>query len=63
MCEICSKLTTNMPEWRQRRPSDFSVINFEHIADGSGVSIVDFEKVNAGWVKKTLIKGNIPVTT
>ena len=61
MCEICSKLTTNMPEWRQRCPSDFSVINFEHIADRSGVSIVDFEKVNVGWVKKALIKGNIPV--
>ena len=35
-CEICSKLTINTPERRQWRRS--------------GVFIVNFEQVNAGWV-------------
>ena len=31
MCEICSKLTINLPERRRRRSGIF-IVNFEHIS-------------------------------
>ena len=31
-CEICSKLTTKIPERRQRRRSGIFVVNFDHIS-------------------------------
>ena len=30
-CEVCSKLTTKTPEWRQWRRSGVFIVNFEHI--------------------------------
>ena len=30
-CEICSKLTTKTPEWRQWRRSGVFIVTFEHI--------------------------------
>ena len=41
MFEICSKLTIKAQE-------QYLFSNFEHIAHCFGVSIVDFEPVNAG---------------
>ena len=48
-CEICSKLTIKIPEQRQCRGSGIFIVNFEHISHL--VSIVNFEQVNAGWVR------------
>ena len=31
-CEICSKLTINIPERRQLRRSGVFIVNFEHIS-------------------------------
>ena len=31
-CEICSKLTTKIPERRHRRRSGIFIVNFEHIS-------------------------------
>ena len=31
MCEICSKLTIKIPEWRQWRRSGVFIVNFEQI--------------------------------
>ena len=49
-CEICSKLTINMPERRQWRCSGIFIVNVEHISLCSNVSIVNFEQINAAWV-------------
>ena len=47
--EICSKLTIKTPKRRRRRFGVF-IVNFEHISHlCSSVSIVNFERVNAGW--------------
>ena len=49
-CEICSKLTI-----KTRRFGVF-IVNFEHISHlRSSVSVVTFEKVNAGWVQNKYI--------
>ena len=50
--EICSKLTTKIPERRDWRRSGIFIVNFEHISHL--VSIVNFEQVNA-WVSITLL--------
>ena len=39
-----------MPERHQWRRSDTLIVNFKQISHSSGVSIVDFEQVNAGSV-------------
>ena len=33
MCDICSKLLTKTPEWRQWRRSDVFIVRFEQISD------------------------------
>ena len=43
-CEICSKLTIKTPERRQ------------WLTPCSSVSIVNFEQVNADWVKREILK-------
>ena len=48
-CEICSKLTIQIPEQCQWRYSGIFIVNFEHISTCSSVSIVNFEQVNASW--------------
>ena len=48
MCGICSKLIMKTPEQHHWRYSDVFIVNFEHIPHSSGVSIADFEQVNAG---------------
>ena len=49
-CEICSKLTI-----KTRRFGVF-IVNSEHISHlRSSVSVVTFEKVNAGWVQNKYI--------
>ena len=45
-CEICSKLTTKTPEWRQWYRSGVFIVNFEHISHL--VLVFNFEQVNAG---------------
>ena len=51
-CEICSKLTINTPERPQWCPSGVFIVNFEHISHRFRVSSnVNFEHVNAGWVR------------
>ena len=50
MCEICSKLTIETPEWRR-----WIWTYFTH---GSGISTVDFKQVNAFWVFLTISLGN-----
>ena len=47
MCDICSKLTIKTPEQRQLLRSDVFIVNFEQMSHIAGVSIVDFEEVNA----------------
>ena len=49
-CEICSKLTINIPKQRQWRRSGVFIVNFERISHLSGASVVNFEDVIAGWV-------------
>ena len=50
-CEICSKLTIKI----RGVVLDIFIVNFEHIPHlCSGVSIVNFELVNAGWVTLTI---------
>ena len=44
--EICSKFTINTSE---KSRSGVCIANFEQISYCSGVSIVDFEQVNANW--------------
>ena len=52
-CEICSKLTIKTPEWCQWRRSGVFIVNFDCILQlCSNVSIVNFENVIAGWVKR-----------
>ena len=48
MCEICSKLTINTPDVIDVVMVSLllTLNNFTHC---SGVTIVDFEQVNAGW--------------
>ena len=49
-CEICSNLAI-----KTRRFGVF-IVNFEHISHlRSSVSVVTFEKVNAGWVQNKYI--------
>ena len=58
MCEICSELTTKTPERRHSHRYVF-IVNFEQISHISGVSIFDFEHVNASWVVYSIgILGN-----
>ena len=45
-CEICSKLTKKITERRHWRRSGTFIVNF---TPWSSVSIVNFEKVIAGW--------------
>ena len=50
-CEICPKLTIKTPKCHWRRFGVF-IVNFEHISHlYSSASIVNFEQVNAGWVR------------
>ena len=53
MCEICSKLTTNIPGRRQRRLSGAFIVNFEKISQIFLVCPSDLEQeMPAGkWVK------------
>ena len=58
ICEICSKLTIKTPDRRHLCRSDIFMVNFEQISHCFGVSIVGFERVNAGWevfVQRTII--------
>ena len=48
--EICSKLTIKTPEQRHWHRSGVFILNFEYFTHCSGVSIVDFEQVNVGWI-------------
>ena len=48
---ICSKLTVKTPECYRCRRSGVFIFNFKQIPHCSGVSIVDFERVNPGWVE------------
>ena len=49
-CLICSRLTINTLELRQRRHSGVFIVNFEHnVTPCSNVSI-NFEQVITGWV-------------
>ena len=49
MCEICSKLTIKTRERHQRHRSGVFNVNFKYATHCSGVSIVDFEQINASW--------------
>ena len=49
MCEVFSKLAIKTPEGCHWRRSGVFNVNYEQISQCSGVSIVDFEIVNAGW--------------
>ena len=49
MYEICSKLAIKTPERRQWRRSGVFMINFEQVSLFFGVSIIDFEQINACW--------------
>ena len=49
-CEICSKLTITTLEQLHWRRSGVFIVNFKHISH-LGVSIVNCELVNAGWVR------------
>ena len=50
MCEISSKLTVKTPKQRHWRHFGVFIVDFEHISHlCSGVSIANFEQVNAGW--------------
>ena len=42
-CEICSKLTTKIPEWCR---SGVLIVNFERISYSFNVFIMDIEEVN-----------------
>ena len=49
-CEICSKLTIKPPKRRQWHRFVGFIVKFEHISHlCSGVSIVNFKHVIAGW--------------
>ena len=50
-CEICSELTLKTPERRQWRRSGGFIVNFEHISHLVILFIVNFEQVNADWVR------------
>ena len=50
-CEICSKLTIKTPEGHHWGRSGVFIVNFEHISHRFRVSNVNFEHVNAGWVR------------
>ena len=55
-CEICPKLTIKTPKRRHWRRFGVFIVNFEHISHlRSSVSVVTFEKVNAGWVQNKYI--------
>ena len=57
-CEICSKLTIKTPKRRHWRRFGVFIVNFEHISHlRSSVSVVTFDKVNAGWVQNKYILG------
>ena len=59
MCELCLKLTIRATERRHSRRSDIFIVNFEQISHIYGVSIIDFEQINGGWVMgKYLLKIN-----
>ena len=49
-CKICPKLTIKSPEQYQWCRSGVFIVNFEHTC--TSVSIVNFEQVNAGWVRR-----------
>ena len=49
-CEICSKLTIEIPELHQCL-SDVFIVNLQHVSHNFfSVSIIDFEQVNARWI-------------
>ena len=56
--EICSKLTIKIPERRHWRRSIVFIVNFKH-STLSSVCTVNFEQVNAGWVRSVLF-WNLP---
>ena len=58
MCKICSKLIIKTPERCHWRRSGVFIVNFEEISHCSGVSVVDFEQLNAGW-EATLLEMQI----
>ena len=47
---LLKMLLKHIKERRQWRRSVIFIFNFEQISHCSGVSIIDFEQVNAGWV-------------
>ena len=48
--EKCVKITRKTAEWCQWLRSGVFIVNFKQISHNfSGVSIVDFEQLNAGW--------------
>ena len=47
ICEICSNLTIQTPEWRHWIHSGVNIVKLEH--SESSVSIVAFEQINGGW--------------
>ena len=62
-CEICLKLTIKPPKRHHWRPFGGFIVNFEDILHlCSSVSIVNFEKVNAGWDALSEILSLISVT-
>ena len=59
MCETCSKLT--IKTFVNVVRSAVFIVNFEQISH-FGISIVDFEEVNAGWVEYELQITDFDVT-
>ena len=56
-CEICSKLTINPPKRCHWRRFGGFIVNFEYVSYlCSGVSIVNFEQINAGWVTNPFLQ-------
>ena len=50
-CEICSKLTIEIPELHHWCLSDVFIVNLQHVSHNFfSVSIIDFEQVNARWI-------------
>ena len=56
-CEVCSKLTIKIPEWRQWRHSGVFIVNLKHFTPLS--TIVDFEQVNVSHFWDSWIDGGL----
>ena len=60
-CEICSKLTIKTPERGRWYCSGVFIVNFvTYFTPFSSVSIVNFERVNAGRVSNSDLKWDVP---